>query len=139
MRHPQPAVLVLAAAALLLAACGDATDAPPERGEETEQTMPTDEEDDPAGSELREETEAAIADAVETRGVGEDEIEVVSAESVEWPDGAIGCPEDGEMYTQAIVPGYRVVLDVGGEELHYHGAAGEPPFHCEDPQPPVGD
>jgi hypothetical protein len=42
------------------------------------------------------------------------------------------------MYTQAIVPGYLVVLEIDGEEHHYHGGEGERPFRCEDPQDPVG-
>jgi hypothetical protein len=38
----------------------------------------------------------------------------------EWRDGALGCPKPGEMYTQAIVPGYRAVLQAGGEKYAYH-------------------
>ena len=37
-----------------------------------------------------------------------------------WPDGSLGCPKPGEMYTQMIVPGYRVVLQAGGERYAYH-------------------
>ncbi len=126
---------------LLLAACGDATDDSPPAGGQTEEATPLpdeDDEDEPMGDEdLREETQLAIEDAADERGLTEDAIEVLRAEHVEWPDGARGCPEEGEMYTQAIVPGYLIVLDVEGEEVFYHGADGEPPFHCEDPQSPT--
>lgn len=44
---------------------------------------------------------------------------VVRAESVEWPDGSLGCPEPGQMYTQAIVPGYRVDFEVAGRLYSY--------------------
>jgi hypothetical protein len=79
----------------------------------------------------------AVTEAGGEAGVSTDEIRVVVAEEVTWPDGALGCPEPDGMYTQALVEGYRIVLDVAGEEVHYHGARGEPPFRCDDPQPPV--
>ncbi len=47
-------------------------------------------------------------------------ITVVSATEQQWPDGSLGCPKPGEMYTQMIVPGYRVVLQAGGEKYAYH-------------------
>jgi hypothetical protein len=47
-------------------------------------------------------------------------ITVVSATEQQWPDGSLGCPKPGEMYTQMIVPGYRVVLRAGGEKYAYH-------------------
>jgi hypothetical protein len=47
-------------------------------------------------------------------------ITVVSATEQQWPDGAMGCPKPGEMYPQMIVPGYRVVLQAGGEKYAYH-------------------
>jgi hypothetical protein len=34
-------------------------------------------------------------------------------------------------YTQALIPGYRLVLEVAGRRIAYHGAGGEPPFPCE--------
>lgn len=156
MPRPQATALALAASALLLlTACGGATDESPPAGEEADQSAPGDKDGDGEDSgeaggtadgadgetddELREEVDLAIADAADERGVTEEEIEVVRAEEVEWPDGALGCPKEGEMYTQAIVPGYLVVLGIDGEEIHYHGAEGEPPFHCEDPQSPTGE
>lgn len=77
-----------------------------------------------------------VTEAASRTGVDANEIEVVVAESVTWSDGSLGCPEPGMMYTQALVPGYRVVVDAGGEELNFHAAqSGEFRF-CEDPQPP---
>lgn len=79
----------------------------------------------------------AIADAAERTGLAEDDIELEELSMVTWPDGAIGCPQPDVMYTQALVDGYRIVLDAGGTQLVYHGAIGEDPFLCEDPQEPV--
>lgn len=47
-------------------------------------------------------------------------ISVVSATQQQWPDGSMGCREPGQMYTQMIVPGYRVVLKAAGNRYAYH-------------------
>ena len=47
-------------------------------------------------------------------------ITVVSATEQQWPDGSMGCRKPGEMYTQMIVPGYRVLLQAAGEKYAYH-------------------
>jgi hypothetical protein len=135
---------LLVASAVLLLACGggdpeaddgaDGTEDPAEGGD-------TGEDDGAAGggvgaSDSRELT-LAIADAAERTGVAESDIEVEELSMVTWPDGAIGCPEPDLMYTQALVEGYRIVLDADGTQLHYHGVIGEDPFFCEDPQEPV--
>lgn len=79
----------------------------------------------------------AVADAAGVAGVSEDAVTVLVAEAVTWSDGSLGCPEPGMAYTQALVDGYRIELEVGGESVAYHGALGSPPFRCRDPQPPV--
>jgi hypothetical protein len=83
---------------------------------------------------------AALDDAARRTGVARADLRVVSAEAVTWPDGAIGCPQPGMMYTQALVPGYRVVLQAGAERLHYHaGRDGQPRFcPAGNVQPPAG-
>ncbi len=61
-----------------------------------------------------------LDDASERTGRPAGDLEVVVSEAHEWPDGALGCPEPGQFYTQAITPGYRVVLAVGdGSMLDY--------------------
>lgn len=78
----------------------------------------------------------AIADLVDD-GVDRDAITLVAAEPVVWSDGSIGCPEPGMVYTQALVEGYRIVLEVDGEEIAYHGAGNQPPFRCDGPAEPA--
>ncbi|MEJ7720727.1 MAG: hypothetical protein WKF58_09900 [Ilumatobacteraceae bacterium] len=51
---------------------------------------------------------------------------MVTDERVTWRDGSLGCPKQGELYTQALVPGRRVILRAGGSELAYHGRAQRP-------------
>ena len=69
-------------------------------------------------------------------GVAEQDIRVVTAERVTWPNGSAGCPRPGMSYTQALVDGYRVVLGYGSGEYHYHGRKGADPFYCERPEEP---
>jgi hypothetical protein len=78
---------------------------------------------------------AAITDLAHTTGIAPGDIEVVVNESVTWRDGSLGCPKPGMMYTQALVDGYRIVLRAGGEEVAYHGSAGQAPFRCDHPNP----
>ena len=66
--------------------------------------------------------EQVIADAASGAGVDPSAVEVISAEAVTWPDGSLGCPQPGQAYTQALVPGYRVILDVDGEEMAFHAS-----------------
>lgn len=75
-----------------------------------------------------------LADAVQRSGIGENEIEIVTAEAVTWSDGSLGCPEPGMGYTQALVDGYRVVIDAAGDELHYHTAEAGHFLYCEEPE-----
>lgn len=81
----------------------------------------------------------AIADAASGAGVDISAVGVLSAEAVTWSDGSIGCPQPDQMYTQALVPGYRVVLDVDGEEMSFHASQDGEFTYCADPQPPVDD
>lgn len=50
-------------------------------------------------------------------------ITVGPAEDVVWSDGALGCPQPGLAYTQALVPGWRVRVEVAGAApLTYHAS-----------------
>jgi len=79
---------------------------------------------------LADEVDIAVTDLGERLGTGT-VIEVVAAHELTWPDGSLGCPEPGVMYTQALVDGYRIELTIEGDTYEYHGAAGAPPFLCE--------
>lgn len=81
--------------------------------------------------------DALVEQASEETGVAADEIEVLAAEAVTWSDGSLGCPEEGMAYTQALVPGFRVMLEVAGERIEYHAGSDGAFFPCDDPQDPV--
>lgn len=63
--------------------------------------------------------EPLLADASQRTGVAEDALDVVSASQGTWRDGSLGCPEPGMSYTQALVPGWQVIVAAGGERLDY--------------------
>jgi len=65
---------------------------------------------------------AILDDLVARTGVQRAGIQIVGAEAVVWSDGSLGCPQPGMMYTQALVEGYRVVLEVNGERYDYHAS-----------------
>jgi hypothetical protein len=82
--------------------------------------------------------DAILADAADRSGAALAAIEVVTAEQVTWPDGSLGCPEPGQAYTQALVDGYQVVVDAGGEELDYRVGSGGSFQLCENGLPRGG-
>ncbi|MEJ0036355.1 MAG: hypothetical protein WDO68_09745 [Gammaproteobacteria bacterium] len=63
------------------------------------------------------------AELASEQGVSAGDVKVISARSVNWPNGALGCPKPGTMYTQAIVPGYRIELEAGGKRFGYNASA----------------
>jgi hypothetical protein len=85
--------------------------------------------------------QTAIDDLVERTGADRNAIEVVSVEEVDWPDGSIGCPRPGMVYTQAIVNGSKIVLRYDGMTHHYHQGGSRAVFYCPPQyvQPAAGD
>ncbi len=63
--------------------------------------------------------ETILQDAAERTDVAPNDIEVVLGQFVIWADGSLGCPEPGMVYTQALVEGYRVVVDAAGRIVDY--------------------
>ena len=72
--------------------------------------------------------QAAVRAALDLIGLPEGSpVRVVRAEAILWPDGSLGCPEPGVVYTQAEVPGYWVELDVDDRHVDFRfGTAGVP-------------
>ena len=61
--------------------------------------------------------------------------EVIRAESVTWNDGSLGCSRPGEYYTQAQVPGYRVLLSHEGRQYDYRASSRGHFMLCTSPTP----
>lgn len=62
------------------------------------------------------------ADAARRAGIEVGDVRVTNAIAVTWPDGSLGCPEPGMAYTQALVPGYRILVRAGERLLEYHAS-----------------
>ncbi len=80
---------------------------------------------------------AATEDLAHRLGIDATAVTVVSDEEVTWPDGSIGCPRPGLVYTQQLVEGAKIVLEAAGERFEYHAAGGGQPFLCPHPTPPL--
>jgi len=100
------------------------TPAPP-REEPTMTPAPIPE---PTGTAPPGEAEAAIRlarqDLAQSLDLATEAVRLISVEVVEWPDASLGCPQPGIMYAQVVTPGFRVVLEVGGQTYEYHTDAG---------------
>lgn len=135
-RHAWLAALPLAA--LLLAGCQPPAETSPTGGPMTESTRPPLRTTTPgpvAPSGTPAAVPAARWEAIEAdlaaRGVTAGP-ELVSAEAVTFTDGALGCPEPGLSYTQALVDGMRVVVTAGGTTYDYRfGGDAASPKLCE--------
>jgi len=79
---------------------------------------------------LQEAVQAALKDAASRSSLAAASLQVVLAEPVTWPNGSLGCPAPGRMYTQALVPGYRIRIAAGSQTLEYHGGREGPPSYC---------
>ena len=66
--------------------------------------------------------EKVLEDAQKRTGASRSQLEIVSMEKITWNDGALGCPQPGRMYTQALVPGYRIRVRTADQTLDYHAA-----------------
>ena len=73
-------------------------------------------------AELQQKVDAALADAARATGLPASQLKVIEAAAVTWPDGSLGCPQPDRMYTQALVPGWRVRIQAGEQVLDYHGS-----------------
>ena len=74
----------------------------------------------PVTGEVPEDLLAAILADLSTRtGEAPQAMSVVTAESVVWPDGSLGCPRPGDIYQPAPTPGYRVVVESEGDTHDY--------------------
>ncbi len=63
-----------------------------------------------------------VADAAAGRGVDPSAVKLVTAETRTYGDSSLGCPRPGEMYTQALVDGYQVIVEVNGTQLDSRGS-----------------
>lgn len=78
-------------------------------------------------------------DLAKRLGSKKSELQVLAVESVVWNDGALGCPQPDKAYTQATVPGLRVLFQHAGKTYQYHGSERGHFVYCESPPEPAGN
>jgi hypothetical protein len=98
------------------------------------QSLPT-----PADPILQTLIEKARTDLAQRLSVPGTEIVLLQATSVTWPDGSLGCPQQGMEYAQVLTPGYLIRLRSGDREFEYHASKGTFVTYCENPSPPILD
>lgn len=74
--------------------------------------------------------EAATAHLAAKLGIPLEDVQVIEVRIVEWPDGSLGCPEEGKLYTQAVVEGVQVILQADERIFDYHAGSDGEPFLC---------
>ena len=62
----------------------------------------------------------AMGDLAKLLIIGIDQVSLVEAIEITWPDASLGCPSPGKVYALGRVPGYRVRLEANGVEYNYH-------------------
>jgi len=81
---------------------------------------------------------AVINDAARRSGVPAAQLRASALQSVTWPDGALGCPQPDRAYTQALVPGWRIVVALpDAPPLTYHASRRGAWVWCAKPGAPV--
>jgi hypothetical protein len=88
----------------------------------------------------REIIEKAKADLVKQFGMSADQVRVLEAMAVTWPDASLGCPQPDMAYAQVLSPGYWVLLEADGRQYPYHTDQDEQIILClgnsSDPESP---
>ena len=61
-----------------------------------------------------------------------------SANAKEWPDGSLGCPQDGQVYPQIVTPGFLLIFTDAAQSVQYPvhtGGSAAQMLLCENGQP----
>jgi hypothetical protein len=102
-----PLVLIALIAVLVLSACATVQAAPQEPVIEPAPIEPA-----PAVLPAAGEARKTLAEKL---GLSPEQIDIIGAEEVEWPDPCLGVPEPDELCAMVITPGYRVILEAEGQ------------------------
>jgi hypothetical protein len=106
----------------------------PTEGDATQMTQPVPTVSDPRLQGL---IETAKEDLAQRLSISVTQINVVQAIEVEWSDASLDCPQPGMDYIQVLTPGYRILLEAGGQEYEYHSNRDTYVVYCQDPIPPI--
>lgn len=128
MRRPATRSIATLLALIVVAGCsgqpggtaGASPSATPDRRSPDGSVLPS----VPAGVDVPAEVlSALLADAAARTGADPATVAAVRGARVTWNDGSWGCPEPGVLYTQALVDGWQVIVEAGGQRIDYRAVA----------------
>ena len=103
------------------------TNAPQPKGSVTQTSIPTSipEEPDmtpdtPVDASAEKMIELVRSHLAEKVGMATEQILLSEVKAVVWRDASLGCPKPAVDYIQVETPGYRIVLEAGGNTYNYH-------------------
>lgn len=71
-----------------------------------------------------------------TTGKPADTLKLQNKEEAEWSNGGLGCPKEGMMYTEMIVPGYKLTYTDGTTTYDVHtDRSGNTAIWCDNGEP----
>ena len=79
---------------------------------------------------LNGQVEFSKTDLAQRLDVTPESVVLSGARHVTWRSGALGCPEPGKNYTEALVPGSVIYLQVDNMTHAYHANFSGKPFYC---------
>lgn len=75
----------------------------------------------------------AISTVAAQTGLAPDQLNIISSEAVNFSDASLGCPQPGMAYPQVITPGYRVLVEGGGQSFDVR-VSGRRGRICDNPR-----
>jgi hypothetical protein len=123
---------VLAGLFISLVACNDTNNqaGPGSSSKDDGSEKPNEMENTPVPMNFNGQIAFAKQDLAGRMGVDLELVKLSSAEAATWRSGALGCPEPGKMYTEALVPGSVIYLQVDNMIHAYHAKFAGEPFYC---------
>lgn len=64
--------------------------------------------------------QAALRELANALGISPDQVSVVSAANIEWPDSCLGIQQTNVACAQMVTPGYLILLEANGRQYEYH-------------------
>lgn len=122
MKRNHKRIAAMAAVALLLAQTLGACTPAAQTGRNAPTAAPDQQTPAPAPDKISTPAAAAAAQQalVTTLGVNAADVQITSVEIRQWRNGCLELARPDEMCTQAIVPGYLVMLEASGQTYAYH-------------------
>jgi hypothetical protein len=75
---------------------------------------------DNIGKEYPEPVLEIVEQITERYGLNVNQVTILSAEQVEWPNACLGLAGEDEMCAEVITPGWKIVLESGDKEYTFH-------------------